>query len=46
MNKFIDQMADSVQKILPYAEEVYKDLHQHRNLVCKKTAHLRLWLLT
>ena len=32
MNKFIDQMADSVQKILPYAEEVYKDLHQHPEL--------------
>lgn len=32
MSKFIDQMADSVEKILPYAEEVYKDLHQHPEL--------------
>lgn len=32
MSKFIDQMADSVKKILPYAEEVYKDLHQHPEL--------------
>ena len=32
MNNFLNQMADSVQKILPYAEEVYKDLHQHPEL--------------
>lgn len=32
MSKFIDQLADSVKKILPYAEEVYKDLHQHPEL--------------
>ena len=32
MSKFIDQVADSVAKILPYAEEVYKDLHQHPEL--------------
>lgn len=32
MSKFIDQLADSVEKILPYAEEVYKDLHQHPEL--------------
>ncbi|MBQ7884276.1 MAG: amidohydrolase [Phascolarctobacterium sp.] len=32
MSKFINQLADSVKKILPYAEEVYKDLHQHPEL--------------
>ena len=32
MNNFLNQMADSVQKILPYAEEVYKDLHLHPEL--------------